>query len=343
MRLERNEPLIIEDVGADDICSPDREPARVAGYRAIFSAPLKSRGGELLGTITTCFREPHRPTEREVRTAELFARQAADFVENARLKRAFQEADRRKDEALAALAHELRNPLGVIVNAAHVMKTKCSFDPKTVQFCNLVGRQARLMARLGGDMIAMSRPAAAQSELKFESLDINTCMEAAGESVRMIVEEHEQELTLIPPREPITLKADSIRVEQILVNLLINASRCTHAGGKITLQANEEGGAVVFRVRDTGVGISPEMITRIFDPFVRGDVQAWPERNGLGLGLTLVKRFVERHHGTVTAHSAGVGMGSEFVVRLPCDWAETNGEPVAPGPHRWSPCSALST
>ena len=124
--------------------------------------------------------------------------------------------------------------------------------------------------------------------------------------------------TFSPP-EPIQLEADPIRLQQILVNLLINASRYTGAGGLIVLKATREGDSAVFRVQDTGAGIRPEMLSRIFEPFVRGNGDTESRGDGLGLGLTLVKRLVERHRGTVSATSAGPGKGSEFVVRLPLD------------------------
>ena len=317
LAMERGRPLIIDDVDAEESGSPYREPARIGGYRAKYSTLLTSRSGELIGAIATCFRESRRPTPREICMVELFARQAADFIENARLKSALKEADRQKDNALATLAHEIRNPLSVITNAAFILQTALQDNPKAVEFCTVISQQASFMSHLAADLIETSRIARGEAQLQPEVVDVRTCMENASAAVRALVEERSQRLALFPPPEPITLAADPIRLQQILVNLLINAARYTGAGGLIILKATREGDAVVFRVQDTGVGIQPEMLSRIFEPFVRGDGDAESRGDGLGLGLTLVKRLVERHRGTVSATSAGPGKGSEFAVRLP--------------------------
>jgi PAS domain S-box-containing protein len=317
LAIQQGAPVIIEDVEADTAAAAFFEPARIGGYRAKYSTLLTGRTGELLGTIATCFREPHRPSDREVRLVELFARQAADFVENARLKEALRESDRRKDEALAALAHEIRNPLNVILATSHVLRAEAADGSRSVELCELITREARLLARLVGELIEASRVGIGQTPLQPESVDVGSAMAKATQSVFPIVEDRRHELAVVPPPGPITVEADPFRLEQILVNLLVNASQYTDPGGRIILDAWEEAEQAAIRVRDTGAGISADLLPRIFEPFVRGDGESRHAQSGLGLGLALVKTFAERQGGNVTATSEGPGRGSEFVVRLP--------------------------
>src|SRR5262249_40232354 len=160
----------------DDSMALYREPARIGGYRAKYSTLMMTRHGELLGTLATCYREPHRPTERETRLVELFARQAADLVEIARLKRALQEADRRRDAAVAALAHEIRNPLQSILNAAQSLHLASAAGSANSELCDLVTRQARLLARLADELIEAARVGAGKTALKKEAVDLSGAM-----------------------------------------------------------------------------------------------------------------------------------------------------------------------
>ncbi|MBV8382592.1 MAG: PAS domain-containing protein [Planctomycetaceae bacterium] len=317
LAIARGGPVGIEDVEAEAAYAPLLEAARLGGYRAVSSTPLISFRGELLGTIAVFFREPHRTPERQVRLVELFARQAADVVEHARLYRNLREADRHKDEALAVLAHELRNPLAVILTAAHAQRPR-EDDPRDQGGArDLVIRQARRMTRLVDDLFDASRIARGEIELRMEAVELSTVVAGAVEAVRPLIDDRRHELTIAPPSGPVRLVADPGRLEQVIVNLLTNAARYTEPGGRVTLETDREGDQVVIKVRDTGIGIAPELLPRVFDPFVQGDRASARSQGGLGLGLALVRGLVERHGGTVAVSSAGPGRGSEFIVRLP--------------------------
>jgi PAS domain S-box-containing protein len=317
LAIELGQPVMIEDIEADPIAAPYREPARAGGYRAKYSTLMTARSGQLLGTIATCFREPHRPAKREIRLVELFARQAADFIENARLKQALREADRRKEEAVTALAHEVRNPVQAILNASQALRAQAADDSASADLCDLVIRQARMMGRLAGDLLETSRVGTGRTPLLVESVDVNSAMVKATQSVMTLVQDRRLELTIVPPPAHLSVQADPFRLEQILVNLLTNASHHTEPGGRITLDAWPDRETVAIRVRDTGEGIAPELLPRVFEPFVRAAGGSSPASDGIGIGLTLVKTFAERHGGSVTGQSDGPGRGSEFVVRLP--------------------------
>ena len=317
LEMDGGAPVIIENVDADENGASYRQPALIGGYKAKYSTLMVSRSGEPIGTIATCFRQPHRPSDREIRLVELFARQAADFIENARLKQALLEAERRKDAAVAALAHEIRNPLHVIITATDGLKLGLEDDSRNGDLCDIITRQARLMSRLADELIDASRVGTGATPLQPEIVDVNEAMAKAIESVAPIVRDRRHEISIVPPSEPITVAADPLRLEQILVNLLINAAHYTEPGGTITLDAWQDGPLSAVRVRDTGVGIAPEMLPLIFEPFVRAVPHSHSTVGGLGLGLALVKIFVERQGGNVTARSDGPGRGSEFIVRLP--------------------------
>ncbi len=310
-------PVIIEDVETEPTACAYREEFRTGGYRAQFTTVLTGRTGEILATVSSCFREAHRPPKRQIRLIELFVRQAGEFVENARLSEALRAADRRKNNALAALAHELRNPLSAILYAAHALKSKADTDCTPAEIADLIMCEVKLMTRLANDLDDATRDGPGELVLKAELLDIESVMARAVDSLRPLIAERRQKLKIAPPQERIRLEADPVRLEQVLVNLLINACRYSEPGGTIVLEAHDDADGVKIRVKDTGIGIRRDMLERIFDPFVRVVPDGTRSSSGMGLGLALVRRFVERHGGTVTASSDGPGRGSEFIVRLP--------------------------
>ncbi len=322
--------LVFEDVPAGPTGSPEREAARAGGYRSQYSALLMSRSGALLGTIAAYFHEPHQPSHRQARLVEAFVRQAADFVEYARLTRELREANQAKDNALATLAHELRNPLSVILSAAQTLGSDVLGDyPALLEVRDLIVHQAQTMSRLTSDLVDNSCLGRGRMELNLEFVDLESILVRAAESVQPLVQERDHKLMIVPPAEPLRVEVDSIRLEQILVNLLRNACRYSEPGGTITVSGEREGDECIVRVRDTGAGITAEMLPRIFDPFVRGGCNGRSSTDGLGLGLALVKGMVERHGGTVSAASDGSGLGSEFVVRLPIGGQRIDTSPLA--------------
>ncbi len=250
-------------------------------------------------------------TERK-RLEEKLRQTAADLAE----------ADRRKDEFLAMLAHELRNPLAPILNAAYVLGRRGAADPAVQRHSQVIDRQVRHMARLLDDLLDVARITRGKIALRRETLDLSAALEPVLEGIRPLIEERGHTLTVNVPAEPVRLEADPARLHQIVDNLLQNAAKYTEPGGRIFLTVAVEGEEAVLRVRDTGIGIPAEVLPRIFDLFTQADRTLARSEGGLGIGLTMVRRLVEMHGGAVTAASAGPGRGSEFTVRLPRSTAE---------------------
>ena len=228
--------------------------------------------------------------------------------------------DRRKDEFLAMLAHELRNPLGAISNAGHVLgqlDQTPGADPRTRDLVGVIGRQIRHLSRLVDDLLDVSRFTRGKIELRKREEDLRPIVDGAVETTRPAMEEKGHRLTVSLPDEPVRLEADATRIEQVLANLLHNAAKFTDPGGTIELAVEIDGPHAVLRVRDDGQGIEAELLPHVFDLFVQEDRSLARSHGGLGIGLTLVRSLLERHGGTVEARSEGPGRGSEFVVRLP--------------------------
>ena len=226
------------------------------------------------------------------------------------------EAERRKDEFLAMLAHELRNPLSAINGAAQLFG-KLETEEELEWAKEVVLRQVKHLARLIDDLLDVSRISRGKIGLRKEPIDLSPVVGSAVEAVRPLLEERKHELSVSLVNGGLRLEADPLRLEQILVNLLTNAAKYTDAGGRISLTARHEGADIVITVRDTGMGITPELLPRVFDLFAQGDRTMARSEGGLGIGLTLVQKLAEMHGGGVTAASEGPGKGSEFTVRLP--------------------------
>jgi PAS domain S-box-containing protein len=231
---------------------------------------------------------------------------------------ALKEADRRKDEFLAMLAHELRNPLAPIRNALHVVQMRGQERRQAVrQAWEMIERQVENLVRLVDDLLDVSRIGRGKISLQKEPVDVATLVARAVEGSRPLIEARRHDLKVALPDEPMRVEADPTRMAQVLWNLLNNAAKYTPEGGRIWLTAAKEGGEAVIRVRDTGMGIPPELLPKMFDLFTQAERTLDRAEGGLGIGLTLVRRLTEMHNGVVEAFSAGPGEGSEFVVRLP--------------------------
>ncbi|MGZ8223259.1 MAG: hybrid sensor histidine kinase/response regulator [Methylobacter sp.] len=242
---------------------------------------------------------------------------ATDMTERKRAEETLRLADHRKDEFLAMLAHELRNPLGPIRNAVQLLKKQETTNPKLTWSCNVIDRQVTHMARLFDDLLDVARIMQGKIRLKTERFEIADIVNNAVEANRSLIETRKQELTISQSATPQWIEGDRIRLTQVLSNLLNNAAKYTAESGKIMLSVRREGSDAVIEVRDTGIGMSPDILSQIFDLFTQADHSLAHSQGGLGIGLTLVRRLVEIHGGTVTAASAGVGRGSLFTVRLP--------------------------
>ena len=228
-----------------------------------------------------------------------------------------QGADQRKDEFLAMLAHELRNPLAALTSGLHVLEEVGGGQPSAVRTRATLLRQAGVLTRLVDDLLDVSRITRGKVDLRKEPVLLRSAVDHAISTSRPLVDERRHELLCDLAEEPLWVLADGTRVEQIISNLINNAAKYTEPGGRITLTLRREGDHAVFAVRDTGIGIDPPMLDRVFELFAQVDQSPARSRGGLGVGLTLVRRLVEMHGGRVRARSEGLSRGSEFEVRLP--------------------------
>lgn len=245
------------------------------------------------------------------------------------------EADRRKDEFLAMLAHELRNPLAAIANAVQLARRTNAGDQR--DWANgIIEKQVRHLARLIEDLLDVSRITHGKIELRKQRLDLVAVVKHAAATAAPFMKERSHELAVQIPAEPLYADADPTRMEQILVNLLSNAAKYTESGGRIQLGARRAGNEIVLEVQDSGIGMSPELLVRAFDLFAQGDRSIARSEGGLGIGLTLTKRLVEMHGGSITADSDGPGLGTRFTIRLPAA-REPAPAPAAPTPGRAEP------
>ena len=263
--------------------------------------PLKNRRGEITGAINSFY---------DITGRSLLEKKAHEQTE------ALGELQRRKDEFLAMLSHELRNPLAPISNAVQLLGLQKNADPVQQLARGIIERQVGQLTRLIEDLMEVSRVTTGRIHLQEERLALGGIVEHAVETVRPLIEQQSHSLKLSLPSEPIWLFADAARLEQVIVNLLTNAAKYTLGGGSIWLSISQEGDEAVLRVRDTGIGISSEMLPHIFDLFTQADRSLDRAQGGLGIGLCLVQLLVELHGGTVVADST-LGKGSEFIVRLP--------------------------
>ena len=303
---------------------------RELGLRSYICVPLSLRG-RMLGTITFIMAESGRRYEAsDLTLAKDLVDRAAVATENAQLYGELREADRRKDEFIALLAHELRNPLAPLRNGLQVMRLAGGDQNAIAQARDMMDRQLGHMVRLIDDLLDVSRISQNKMELRRTRLVLTDVVNSAVETVRPAIEAAGHELTLSLPPQPVLLDADLTRLAQVFSNLLANSAKYTERGGRIWLAAEVRGANVVVTVRDTGIGIPPESLPRIFDMFSQVDRSIERSSGGLGIGLALVKGLVQMHDGTVTAASEGQGNGSTFTVNLPALGRQT--EPLAASP-----------
>jgi PAS domain S-box-containing protein len=251
-----------------------------------------------------------------------------DVTERTRAEQELRDADRRKDEFLAMLSHELRNPLAPILNAIELLdRTGPGCEEQSSKYRAIIARQVRHMRRLLDDLLDVSRVSKGKINLEKEPLELGAVLLQAVEVSRPMIVERRQELSMTLSSGALALEADRTRLVQVFANLVNNAAKYTHPGGHIALTVTSENGEAVVEVRDDGVGITPELLARAFDLFAQGTRSLDRAQGGLGIGLTLVQTLVRMHGGSVTASSAGPGRGSEFLVRLPLAPAANVAEP----------------
>jgi PAS domain S-box-containing protein len=335
--LRSGQPEFIPEVTDDVVRRIAPEPEhydllRRLGPRSYLAVPLVARG-RILGAQTFVLSESERRyVPDDLALAQELARRAALAVDNARLFHEAQEAARHKDAFLAQLGHELRNPLAPLHNALQILRLRRPGDEVVTEMAALMERQIGSLVRLVDDLLDVARITRGQIELRRQRLDLGAAVARAVETVRPTVDERGHALEVALPAEPLRLEADPVRFGQVLVNLLANAVKYTPPGGQIRVTAAREGQELVLHVRDNGIGISRENIGRIFDLFAQGERIPGNDREGLGIGLHLVRRLVELHGGRVAAASEGPGRGSDFVVRLPLPTTDAPAAPTAVAP-----------
>lgn len=322
------------------------------GVQACHSEPIRGKSGQTIASLMLCFAEPRLINEWERDVAKFACAVASVAIEHERRDRALRDgearfhkladamsvrleeqraviselqrvdqvaksASERKDEFLAILVHELRNPLAALAAAAQTLeKTEHRGDAASLAVA-MVRRQVDHMARLLDDMTNVARITHSVVQLRLEPLSMQDAIREAVEATRHHVESHQHRLNVQLPAEPVCVHGDAVRINQIIVNLLTNAAKYTPMGGTIDVRLSRSRSNAVLVVRDDGMGIAPEMLPRIFDMYARAGGPGQAASDGLGIGLALAKGLVELHHGTVEARSAGEGCGSEFIVSLP--------------------------
>jgi PAS domain S-box-containing protein len=290
----------------------------VASYLAV---PVPSRDGGVLGGIFLAHPEPGVFSADAERVVVALAAQASIALQNASLLEAAQQAraaaehaSREKDHFLAMLGHELRNPLSAVRNALAAAQLNPTQAPRALA---IAAHAAEHLNRLVDDLLDVTRVTQGRLVLRAEPLDLGEVLQRGVESVRPLCDELGISITAVLPPHPCIVTGDSLRLEQVVGNLLTNAAKYSYRGGRVTATLERSGAAARLRIADEGIGIAPELLPRIFDLFVQGEQALDRSRGGLGVGLTLVRRLVELHGGHVEARSAGLGRGAEFVVQLP--------------------------
>jgi signal transduction histidine kinase/CheY-like chemotaxis protein len=310
--------------------------AAAEGLHAAFAFPIRI-DDEIPGVVEFFSREVRHPDEDLLRLFSTVGVHIGHFIarqrveeERTRLLAELREAGQAKDQFLAVLGHELRNPLAPMRNALEVLRARGFADAVAERMAEVMERQLRHMVRLVDDLLDVSRITRGRIELRRERLDLREAAARAAEAAGPLLESRRHELRVVAPAQPLFVHADPTRIEQVIGNLLHNAARYTPDGGTIVLGLEREGDGALLRVTDTGVGLSADMLERIFDPFVREGRAPRSAPEGLGIGLTLVRHLLEMHGGSVQAASGGAGRGSEFTVRLPL--AVPSAERVPPEP-----------
>jgi signal transduction histidine kinase len=291
----------------DDLDAEDR-PRRVSLPLLMFARTL--------GTLSVA-RGPLAPgySREERELLRLIAERASVALDNRRLYRELQERDRRKDEFLAMLSHELRNPLGAIMAAAHLLELVGIEEEKASRACQIISRQSAYLTRMIDDLLDVSRVTMGRITLRHALVDLREVTEGTIEALRSSGRLDKHTVTL--SGESVHVQADTARMEQVITNLIVNAVKYSDPGGKIVVEVAADARNATLRVRDEGIGIPPELLRTMFDLFVQGGQSLDRGQGGLGIGLTLVRRLVELQGGTVRAQSDGPGKGSTFVIELP--------------------------
>jgi two-component system, sensor histidine kinase len=288
---------MVLQISASYVTVPDRIHGLDCGADTYLTEPVEN--AELVATVRALMRLYEREEENRQLLAQL------------------READRQKDDFLAILAHELRNPLHPIRGAVEMLRTHTQLDPE-IQLCrDIIDQQVQHLSRLIDDLLDVARITRDKLELRTENIELGEVVKRGVESTRSFFESHGQHAEIELPPTAVQIEADPVRLTQVLTNLLNNAAKYTPMGGKIAVRASVAGNQALISVQDNGVGIAAEQLPHVFEKFYQADRSLERSHFGLGLGLTLARRLVELHGGTAEARSEGLGKGSEFLITLP--------------------------
>jgi len=310
----RREPIVATYIQQSN--EPMVQLVKGLGLRSYACNPLIA-GGKLLGTLSFASRRRDSFDREEIEFLETISHYVTLAYERLRLIEQLREQDQRKDEFLATLAHELRNPLAPIRNGVELIRLSKG-NPTTVERATtIMNRQVQQMVRLVDDLLDVARISRNRLELRKEQVELESIVRSAVETSRPVLDGAKHDLRVSLPPEPVLLDADPVRLAQVFSNLLNNAAKYSEPGGHISFVATQTGSELTIKVSDTGIGIEPGKLAQIFGMFVQLDASEKQIQTGLGVGLTLVQRLIEMHGGTIEARSEGAGKGSEFIVRLP--------------------------
>jgi signal transduction histidine kinase/ActR/RegA family two-component response regulator len=323
-------------IAADYLLVPTRHSLYVASVSNGVSLGVFVFAGILISLLCESLHKTRRRLEAEqenLRCSVELQRKMQD---------ALTESDRRKDEFLATLAHELRNPLAPVRNAIHILRARMPPSPELHWARDVIDRQVTQMTRLIDDLMDVARITRGTFELRKDRAELDEIIRSAVETSRPLIDSSRHELTVRLPSETVYLDADVVRLAQVFSNLLNNAAKYTASGGRIAVVAERDARAdtVLVAIEDSGMGIPPPMLARIFEPFTQLDRSLERAQGGLGIGLALAKRLVQMHGGTIEAHSDGPGKGSRFAVRLPVSAEQGVPQSIPQESHRPTPARA---
>jgi signal transduction histidine kinase/ActR/RegA family two-component response regulator len=284
--------------------------------RGVLAVPFVGRDGRPFGFVEVCDKLEGEVGAADEAIAIQLAQLAVVAIENARLYDQLRDQDRRKDEFLATLAHELRNPLAPIRTGLHVLQHEVTPEQSS-RALQMMSRQLVHLVRMVDDLLEISRVTLGKIQLQRTRVELRAVLDSALETTRSLVEARGHELAVRVPSQAMPIDVDPTRISQVFANLINNAAKYTPDGGRIAVTAETSGPTLSVRVQDTGVGIPADMLPHVFDMFTQVGQSIERSQGGLGIGLTLVRRLVEMHGGTASAESDGPGLGSTFVVTLP--------------------------
>jgi PAS domain S-box-containing protein len=301
------------------------ERASAAGQPWEDTFPLRGKDGQYRWYLSRAI-----PIRDESRHVVRWFGTSTDVTAQRELQEALQETDRRKDEFLAMLAHELRNPVAPIGNVAEVLSRVLADDPEKKTLADIIRRQAMHLSRLLDDLLDVARVTQGRIELRREVMPLAGCIHQAVETAQPLIRERQHRLTVSETVQPLHVNADRVRLSQAIANVIINAAKYTQPGGDIRIRTLTEHGQAAIEISDTGVGITLEFLPNVFDLFAQSDRSLDRSQGGLGIGLAVCKKLVEMHDGTITASSAGPGSGAMFTIWLPLSEAAPDSAATAP-------------